>query len=149
MIEGMRRQLFIVMAAVLLAALPALAPAGETVAGAYTIRYNALSSNFLPPATTDKLGIERSLKQGLVNVSVLEGEGATASSVPAEVDGHATTLTGSRVDIRFSRVSDSGGESWIGTFRIPGTDTLRFDLDVTPRGAPTTHVTFTHDYIVD
>lgn len=126
-----------------------LANAGETTAGAYTIRYNALSSNFLPQATTDKLGIGRSLDQGVINVTVLKGEGARASSVPSQVTGSAVTLTGGRVAIDFQQITDSGGQSWIGSFKVPGNDTLRFDLDVTPEGGPTTHVQFTHDYIVN
>ncbi|MGB8635830.1 MAG: DUF4426 domain-containing protein [Rhodanobacteraceae bacterium] len=132
-----------------LAMTPLMAAAGETTVGPYTIRYSALSSSFLPQATTDKLGIGRSLRQGVINVTVLEGQGAHASSVPAEVTGTAATLTGSRVAIRFRQINDDGGQSWIGTFTVPGNDTLRFDLDVTPQGGPATHVQFTHDYIVD
>ena len=129
--------------------LPLAAAAGETTAGAYTIRYNALTANFLPQSTTDKLGIESSLHQGVVNVTVLKGSGAAATSVPAEVAGKASTLTGARVPIRFQRVSDRGGESWIGSFKVPGNDTLRFDLEVTPQGGSATQVQFTHDFVVD
>ncbi len=132
-----------------LALLPLAANAGETTAGAYTIRYNALTANFLPKTTTDRLGIESSLHQGVVNVTVLKGSGAAATSVPAQVTGKAATLTGTKVPIRFQRVTDRGGESWIGSFRVPGNDTLRFNLDVAPKGGPATHVQFTHDFVVD
>lgn len=129
--------------------LPLLASAGETTVGPYTIHYNALSSNFLPQATTDKLGIGRSLNQGVLNITVLKGDGAKASSVPSQVTGSVATLTGHRLVIDFQQVIDSGGESWIGTFTVPGNDTLRFDLDVAPEDGPATKIQFTHDYIVD
>lgn len=132
-----------------LAMLPLLASAGETTVGPYTIRFNALSSNFLPQATADKLGVKRALDQGVLNVTVLKDNGGKASSVPAQVTGTASTLTGSRVAIEFQQVVDRGGESWIGTFTVPGNDTLRFDLDVQPQDGPAAKIRFTHDYIVD
>ncbi|MGA7297731.1 MAG: DUF4426 domain-containing protein [Rhodanobacteraceae bacterium] len=132
-----------------LAMTPLMAAAGETTVGPYTIRYSALSSSFLPQVTTDKLGIGRSLHQGVINITVLKGQGAHASSVPARVTGTASTLTGSRIAITFKQINDDGGQSWIGTFTVPGNDTLRFDLEVTPQGASATRVQFTHDYIVD
>ena len=132
-----------------LAMLPLAANAGETTAGSYTIRYNALTANFLPQSTTDRLGIESSLHQGVINVTVLKGSGAAAASVSATVAGKASTLTGADIPIRFQRVADSGGESWIGSFDVPGNDTLRFDLEITPQGGPATQVQFTHDFVVD
>ena len=144
------RNLWIVLTcALLFSASTPISRAAEVQAGTYLIRYNALSANFLPKAATDRYGLEHSTRQGLVNVSVLQGKGSGASTVAAEVSGYASTLTGAKVPIRFQRVKDSGGESWLGSFRIPGTDTLRFELDVTPADAASTHVTFSHDYIVE
>lgn len=145
----MKMPLKILIGLLVLAMTPLLTNAGETTAGVYTIRYNALSANFLPQSTTDKLGIGRSLDQGVINITVLKGEGAKAASVPAQVTGTATTLTGSPVVIDFQQITDSGGQSWIGSFKVPGNDTLRFDLDVTPEGGSTSQIRFTHDYIVD
>lgn len=126
----------------------AATPPGVTHAGAFTIRYNALAANALPPEATDSLQLPHSARQGIVNVVVTRGAGYTAPSVPSQVSGHATTGTGAAVPIRFRTITDANGTSYLGTFHVPGTDTLRFDLDVTPRGGSTRHIHFRQSFLV-
>ncbi|NII12001.1 DUF4426 domain-containing protein [Oleiagrimonas sp. C23AA] len=136
--------------AVALCSAPALAQTaapGQVHAGDYTLRYNALSATALPATAVRALHLPRSASQGLVNVIVTRGEGPDAPTVPASVEGHAVTLTGTDVPIRFRTVKDDNGISYLGTFKVPGTDTLRFSLAVTDPAGVTTHVQFNHDYI--
>lgn len=123
-------------------------PPGVTKAGAFTIRYNALASNALPADAAASLDLPHSAHQGIVNVVVHEGRGYAAPSVDAQVSGHATTATGAPVPIRFRTIRDSNGVSYLGTFQVPGTGVLRFDLDVTPRGGATTHLHFRQSFLV-
>lgn len=138
--------LITLLAATALALLPGNAFAAKQSVDGYTIHYNALSANLLPEKVTDQLKLERSLRQGVVNVTVLDENGNTA---PAKVQGSARTLTGQPVTILFQAVGEAGNKSWIGSFDVPASGTLRFALDVTPAGAKTQHLQFVHDYILD
>lgn len=145
----MNKCLAIMILALALACQAMPAAGGELHSGEYNIRYNAFTANYLPDAVIDELGIAATRAQGVVNITVLTTHGELASTVPAKVSGTATTLTGQVVDIRFQRIRDAGGESWLGTFQVPGTGTIRFEVSVTPQGSDARHVSFTQDYYLD
>lgn len=123
-------------------------PPGITRAGDFTFRYNAVASNALPADAAADLGLAHSARQGIVNVLVQRGSGYAAPSVDADVSGHATTAAGAPVPIRFRTIRDRNGVSYLGTFAVPATGILRFDVDVTPRGGATTHLHFTQSFLV-
>lgn len=116
--------------------------------GELTIRCNALSASHLPRASTQALGVAHKADQGLLNVVITRGTGIDALSVPADVSARAMTSNGSPVAIKVRSVRDSGGISYVGTFHVPATDTLRFDVDVTPRGDTTRHLHFRQAFVV-
>ena len=135
---------------ILLTAAPlSLAANGQQQVGDYTIYYNALSADALPAATMRTHGLTHSATQGLVVISVSRGNGANAVEVAAQVSGRAKTLLGKPLPLHFRNIDDNGSLSTLGSFTVPGTDTVRFELDVTPQGGPTTHLQFTHDYVID
>lgn len=117
--------------------------------GAFVVRYNALPASALPATAAQRYGLAHSARQGLLNISVGRTEGATETAVPAEVRGHASTGSGTPVPVRFRTIDEGGGVSYLGTFRVPSSDTLRFDIDVTPQGGATQHVHFEQAFLVD
>lgn len=130
--------------------LPAAAGAqGVLHKGDVTIRYNAVPASALPAQSASQLGVEHSSGQGLLNVMVSTGKGDDASGVVADVHARAMTGNGTAVPVRVREIKDTNGVSYLGTFRIPHTGTLRFDLDVTPPGAATQHIQFKHTFVVD
>jgi hypothetical protein len=120
------------------------ARAGEQHSGDFVIRYNALTAAALPSAATIVYGLSRSNTQGVLIVTVERG-GRTG--VPATVRGHAATLLGHAVALKFRSVDENA--STLGTFTVPGNGSVRFDLDVTPQGGATTHIEFVQDFVVD
>lgn len=135
--------------ALLAVATPALAAqAGTRHDNGFTIRYNALSANALPEAAAKRLDLRPSAKQGIVNVSVTRGSGFDAPSVTATVTGHAMTSTGTVIPIEFRTVHDGDCISYLGTFTVHGSDTLHFDLEVTPKGGSRQHVHFKQVFLL-
>lgn len=126
-----------------------LALAGELEVGPYTIRYNALSASALPASSAAQYGIEHVARQGLVNITVSRRHAAGTESVRSSVHGRALTLTGAPIPITFRSIEGGGATSWLGTFQIPGTETLRFEIDVTPAGEATTRIEFIQDFVIE
>lgn len=134
-----------------LAMLPALALAapGQWRQGDLTIRYNALPASALPKQSLEQLGISDSAHKGLLNILVTRGDDAHETSLPADIKARAMTENGSPVRIRVREVRDANGISYFGVYRVEITGKLRFDLDITPRGAATQHIHFEHTLVVD
>jgi Domain of unknown function (DUF4426) len=131
----------------LFAACAACATDNVVQVGDVTIRYNALSADALPEASAKAYGLEHSAGQGLVNVLVSrDGDG---SGVAAKVSGKAMTLLGAPVPIKFRIVNESGSQSYLGTFQVPGPGALHFVLSVTPVGEATQTIDFTQDFVGD
>lgn len=124
--------------------LPLVATAGEKTSGAYTIHYNALPTRSLPAESAARYDLAREPNQGMLIVTVLDDSGNT----PAKVTGHASTLTGEEVAIAFHSVAAGSSMSTLGTFTIPGSGTLRFELEVTPRDGKATKLRFVQDFVV-
>jgi hypothetical protein len=128
--------------------LAAHAQAGSRHDNGFTVRYNALSANALPEAAAKRLDLRPSAKQGIVNISVTRGKGLDAPSVTATVVGHAMTSTGTVIPIHFRTIHDGNCISYLGTFTVHGSDTLQFDLEVTPKGGSRQHVHFKQVFLL-
>ncbi len=135
----------------LLIALPGVALAAQGVmhTGNLTIRYNAISATALPIISARRLGVQHTPSQGLLNVVVTRGKGVAAPSIAADVTARAMAGNGSVVPIHVRTIKDDNGVSYLGTFHVPASGTLRFDLDVTPQGAATQHIQFKQDFLVN
>lgn len=119
---------------------------GQVRGDGYTIHYNALSGDALPLVSTRTYGLRHSADQGLVTITVNAG-GAGGANVPFDAGGHASTLLGKPVPLTFRHVNDiHGNHSVLVVFDVSGGETVRFDLDVTPQDAATTHLHFIHSY---
>ena len=115
-------------------ALPAWAD-NSTRAGGYVVHHNALPTTQLTPDVARQYGITRSANRALVNISVRQGEPGSDRAVPAQVSLVATNLSGQRLDLRAREVREGDAVYYLAEARIVGTDTLVFELEVTPEGA--------------
>jgi hypothetical protein len=131
----------------LFAACAASATDNVVQVGDVTIRYNALSADALPEASARAYGLQHSAGQGMVNVLVSRSGDDTG--VAAKVSGKAMTLLGAPVPIKFRTVNESGSQSYLGTFAVPGPGALHFVLTVTPTGEATQTIDFTQDFVGD
>ncbi|MDA3914354.1 DUF4426 domain-containing protein [Oleiagrimonas sp.] len=136
------------------AALALLVPAtalaqGVLHKGDLTIRYNALPATALPAQSASALGVKHSAGQGLLNVMVSTSEGDNAPGVEADVSARALAENGTAIPVHMREIKEANGISYLGTFRIRHTGSLRFDLDVTAPGQATQHIHFKHTFVID
>ena len=135
----------------LLLCIPRAAAAGQSERfGNYVVYYSALSTDMLTPEVARAQGLVRSSHEGLLNITIKRAagdEGGTA--VAGTVRGSAVNLSGQRVPIEFHEVKEAGAIYYLGTFPISGSDTLRFDLVVSPQGDVAHRLSFSRDYVVD
>lgn len=108
--------------------------------GAYTIHYNAIPTASLPPKVASAYGILRSKTRGLLNVAVIRNqEGTTGKPVHAKVTVQAANLAGQIKNIELREITEKQAIYTIGQFGISHSETIVFDIYVTPEGSGETH----------
>ena len=100
--------------------------------GDYEIHYIAFNSTFIEPDVAKNVGVQRSKRRALVNVSVLKVEGDTKKAVTATVKGKATNLIQQSQDINFKKVDEGTAIYYLGQFGFTDDQVLRLALDVQP-----------------
>ncbi len=143
--------LFVIVIVVLLLALllPRSGHADQSMAfGDVIVRYNAISTDQLFVDSARRYGIERSTRNGLVNIAVTrKGDGEL---IAAAVSGSVADLTGHGKPIRFRETRDEGAIDYLGEFPIATSGTYVFTINVTPAGAAQPYtVSFNRDYVLD
>lgn len=113
--------------------------------GDYSIHYNALSTELLPPQVAKVYGIERSRNRGIVNVAVRKGEGV-GRAVEAKISATATNLNGQLQQIDMRELTDRDAIYYIGEFSISGHETFDFVLEITPEGSRTRTIEFRREF---
>lgn len=131
--------------------MPRAAAAGQSQRyGHYIVYYSAISTDLLTPAVANAYGYQRSSHKGLVNIAIKRGAGnGVEQAVAGKVSGSAVNLSGQRVPVDFREVKDGDAVYYLGTFPISGSDTVRFDLTVTPAGDTPHKLVFSRDYVTD
>ena len=119
--------------------------------GDVVIRYNAISTDQLFPAVAQTYGIERSNRNGLVNIAVEKKSGTDASEmIAAVVTGKVADLTGHSRPIRFRETNEAGAVDYLGEFPIDSSGTYVFTINVSKVGQTTPYtVKFNRDYVAD
>lgn len=119
--------------------------------GDYVVHFNALNTNYLPPAVTREYGLKRSKNRGMINVAVLRKVMGTAGKpVEAKISASATNLTGQKRDISLREVREGNAIYYIGDFPISHEETLRFTLHVKPADNVEAHeVKFSHQFFTE
>ncbi|WP_286236653.1 DUF4426 domain-containing protein [Neptuniibacter halophilus] len=100
--------------------------------GEYEIHYNAFNSTFIQPDVAQKVGISRSKRKALVNVSVLKVNGDQKTAVSAVVTGKATNLIQQSQEIRFNKVDEGDAIYYLGEFGFTDDQVIRLALEVQP-----------------
>ena len=130
----------VVVVIVLLLALliPRTGHADQTASfGDVVIRYNAISTDQLFPAVAQSYGIERSSRNGLVNIAVQKKDsGDGGDMIAAVVTGKVTDLTGHSRPIRFRETNEAGAVDYLGEFPIDASGTYVFTINVSPGRSP-------------
>lgn len=134
-------------AAALLAVMP-LRAADAVRGGGYVVYYSAVAAADIPASVAASHQLPRTANAVVVDISVMKGlDAARGTPVAARVAGHATTLLGKPLPLRFREVRDAGGMVYyLATLRVTRPDTLRFALRVTPVGAAPIEVDFSRDF---
>ena len=119
--------------------------------GDYVVHFNALSTVHLPPTVTKQYGIKRSKNRGMVNIAVLHKMLGTAGKpIPAELTATATNLTGQKRSIELREVREDTAIYYIGEFPISHEETLRFSVNVKPKGGSEAHeVNFKQEFFTE
>ncbi|MCE5234293.1 MAG: DUF4426 domain-containing protein [Mizugakiibacter sp.] len=151
----MKHALRVTLIGAVLALLLLLVPRGAAAAqaerfGDYIVYYSALATDQLPPEVAKTYGFVRSSHRGLLNIAVKRGAvDATAVAVAAAVSGSATNLANQRTTVDFREIRDGDAIYYLGEFPVSGTDTMRFELKVTPAGGPPHALRFSKNYVTD
>jgi len=116
--------------------------------GDVVVRYSAISTDQLFADSARRYGIERSARNGLVNIAVERKGGGEL--IAAAVSGSVADLTGHDQPIRFRETRDEGAIDYLGEFPIATSGTYVFTINVTPLdGAHPYTVKFNRDYVLD
>ena len=108
----------------------------------YTVHYNALRTDLLPPQVAQGYGIQRSSSRALLNVTVMKkAQGGDETPVTARIEVNATNLTGQRRDVELREIQDpEGAIYYIGELPVHNLETYQFKLNVVPEGGSETLV---------
>lgn len=115
----------------------------------YLVHYNALSSDLLPAQVAAQYKIPRSSKQGLLNIAVQKA-GDEPVPVAAEIRGTVANLAGQRSDVAVREIREADAIYYLAEFPVRGSDTLSFDLRITPAGSTRPYtLKFSKNYVTE
>jgi len=97
----------------------------------HNIHYNVFNSSMLTPETANQYGIQRSLSQGVINVSVHD---KTQKAVTAFIEGEAKNHLSQLNELTFRKVIEGKAIYYIATFNFIDKGMLTFNLNVVPQG---------------
>ncbi|HWU52508.1 MAG TPA: DUF4426 domain-containing protein [Tahibacter sp.] len=116
----------------------------------YIVHYNALSADMLPAEVAAAYKIARSSKQGLLNIAVQKTGGAEPVPVAARISGNVANLAGQRSDMTVREIREADAIYYLAEFPVRGSDTLNFDLRITPADSPRSYtLKFSKNYVTE
>ncbi|HSX60311.1 MAG TPA: DUF4426 domain-containing protein [Tahibacter sp.] len=115
----------------------------------HLVHYNALSTDLLPAQAAAQYKLTRSSKQGLLNIAVQKA-GEPPVPVAAEIRGTVANLAGQRSDLAMREIRETDAIYYIAEFPVRGSDTLSFDLRITPAGGARPYtLKFSKNYVTE
>ena len=119
--------------------------------GDIVVRYSAVSTNALPDDTAKSYGIERSSRNGLLNIAVQrKRDGADAELIGAKIAGSVSDLTGHAHAITFRETREGGDIDYLGEFPVESSGAYLFTIRVAPIGTDQSYtLKFNQNYVVD
>lgn len=109
------------------------AEASSVTVGNYTVHFSALSTAELPPEVARQYNIVRSENRAMLNVSVIRQ--SDGEPVTADVSVKTVNLTGQLKNINIRKIEEQEAIYYIGETPVANSETLVFDIMVTPEGA--------------
>ena len=107
----------------------------QQTAHGYTLRASVVSSMDLAESTAGKHGIDRSPVHGVLNVTLIKGDGSAAlTTVPANVEARITGLYGAHHSVQLHEERAQGRVSYYGSFRHEPREVLDFEISARPQG---------------
>ncbi|MBF8268416.1 MAG: uncharacterized protein HW386_125 [Gammaproteobacteria bacterium] len=118
-------------------ALPASAEQSKTF-GAYTVHYNAFTTNSLSPEIAKLYNIKRSNNRALLNVSILKQDtGAATKPVKARVTATATNMNSQLNQLTVRELIEAGEPDaiyYLAETTVNNGDMLTYNVSLTPDG---------------
>lgn len=106
----------------------------EKSADGYTLRSSVAATASLPASSLADQGIEPAPHRALLNVVVLKSGQKPRRTVPAEVEAHVRTLSGSRRAIEMKEVKANDRVSYVGVVDHAAREVLNFEIRARPEG---------------
>ena len=124
------------------------------VFGAYTVHYNAFTTNALSPDMAKLYNIKRSNNRALLNVSILKQDAGTATRpVKARVNASATNLNSQLNQLKVRELTEAGEPGavyYLAESTVNNGDTLNYSVSFTPEGETATYTfTFQQQFITE
>lgn len=114
--------------------------------GDWEVHYIALTSTFLTPEIARVNKIERSSKNALVNISVLDK--ITKQAQEVDVSGTARNLLGTNKTLNFKQVKEGDAIYYLASVAFTDKEVLRFDIDI-KQGRSTQNLKFQQTMYVE
>ncbi|MGA1206751.1 MAG: DUF4426 domain-containing protein [Gammaproteobacteria bacterium] len=115
------------------------------------IRIQPFPSTFLTPDVARQYQLERSRRQTLINLVVVDtSAGPSGPAIPAQVSGFVRNLLGQTQPLNFKEINEGEGAIYyLAPVRVSSEETLRFAMTVTPRNTAPIEIQFEHRVYVD
>jgi len=113
--------------------------------GDYVVHYNAISSDFLSPNVANSYGVKRSKNRGLLNVSVVRGDGSFHGA-EADLKVSATNLTGQLRQLKMRKITEQNAVYYISEFPVRDQETLDFNIKVTTLDKASDNIRFRQQF---
>ena len=106
--------------------------------GDYVIHYNAFRSDTLTPEVAKTYNLQRRNNRLIVNIAVLKKVmDTTGKPTAAEVDGHASNLTGQLKKLEFREIKEGNAIYYLAESQFSDGEFLKFELKIKPEGEET------------
>ncbi len=103
--------------------------------GDYVIHYNAFRSDTLEPEIAKNYNLKRRNNRIVINIAILKKiMNTTGKPVAAEVNGHASNLTGQLKSLDFNEIREGTAIYYLAEVKVSDGEFLKFDLKITPEG---------------
>ncbi|MEC8308867.1 MAG: DUF4426 domain-containing protein [Pseudomonadota bacterium] len=118
----------------------------------FEVQIQPFPSTFLTREVAGLHGFERSRRQALINVVVLnvQPDGQARGAVPAEVTGFSKNLLGQTQTLRFKEIDEGEGAIYyLAPLRVSSEEEIQIALEVLPENAQAIDIKFEHRVYVD
>jgi hypothetical protein len=114
--------------------------------GDIEVHYAVVNTFFLQPDIAARYSIVRGADRAIVNVSVLDHDGATLA---ADLRGVTLNLLNQEAKLTFDPIKEDESTYYIAPIRYTDQDVLRFRIDVTVPGRAPMHLEFQQQMYVE